>query len=55
MDFSLKSTLTNVEFLNPELDGSIEKIVVKDAKNMDVYYKMDIKSEEIEYKILSNL
>jgi hypothetical protein len=55
MDFSLKSTLINAEFANPEADGAIEKIVVKDTKNIDVYYKMDIKSEEIEYKILSNL
>lgn len=55
IDFTLKEIIANSEFTNTEPDGAIQKVVVKDAKNIDVYYKLDIKSTEFEYKVLSNL
>ncbi len=55
IDFALKGIVANAEYANAEPDAAIEKIVVKDSKDIDVYYKLDIKSTEFEYKVLSNL
>jgi hypothetical protein len=56
MDFVTKKEFANAEFPNTDSQNtSIEKIVLKDAKTIEVYYKLAIKSEELDYKILSNL
>lgn len=54
IEFTLGEKMENVEFINAEVSSQIEKIVVKDSKNIDVYYKLGLASTEFEYKILSN-
>lgn len=55
MEFTLGEQMTNVEFMNTSAEASqIEKLVVRDSKNIDVYYKLGLASNEFEYKILSN-
>jgi hypothetical protein len=56
MDFVTKKELTNSEFINTDPQNTtIDKVVVKDEKNIEVHYKLSVKSEEFDYKILSNL
>lgn len=55
IEFSLWEKIENVEFMNTSVEASqIEKLVVRDSKNIDVYYKLGLASNEFEYKILSN-
>lgn len=55
MDFSLGQSLSNVEIANTDATSTIAKVVVKDSKNVSVYFKSDIAGSEFEFKILSNL
>ncbi len=56
MDFSLGKSVSNVDIPNQDkASTSIEKIVVKDSKNVSVYFKAALTGSEFEFKILSNL
>lgn len=55
IDFTLKSAIENTEYANTDASASIQKVVVKDAENIDIYFKDDLKDGDFEFKVLSNL
>lgn len=56
MDFSIEDSVDGVEILNNDpANPSIEKVIIKDATEIALYYSMPLESEEFEYKIFSQL
>lgn len=53
MDFTLGKELNGVEFVNTDTENvNIDKLVVKDSTEIDIYYKLALQWEEFEYKVL---
>lgn len=54
MDFALGKDIKWAEFINTDSENpSIDKLVVKDSTEIDIYYKIWLIWEEFEYKVLS--
>lgn len=54
MDFALGKNIKGAEFINTDSENpTIDKLVVKDSTEIDIYYKIWLIWEEFEYKVLS--
>ncbi len=54
IDFALGKDVKEAEFINTDTENpSIEKVVVKDSTEIEIYYKLKLSWEEFEYKVLS--
>ncbi|NUJ98379.1 hypothetical protein HGA32_00375 [Candidatus Gracilibacteria bacterium] len=56
MDFALGKNIKGAEFINTDSENpTIDKLVVKDSTEIDIYYKIGLIGEEFEYKVLSGV
>jgi len=54
IDFAIGKKITWAEFINTDPENkNIDKLVVKDATEIDIYYKIALVWEDFEYKVLS--